>query len=178
MQECKADVQVWENLLARENERDVAQRDRRGKDVSNTRAGLTRRQADRFCHVGKSQPGKALKILTTPPLIPDCEALRTALPTKIPPVSGGRDLQKQITDEMRCEVQAALEKRAHGLKANSQPGFTRQKNEHIRIINKGPAGKEYKQLAVNFLEGRAPEKVYALYASPALMPRYEPATMS
>ena len=75
-------------------------------------------------------------------------------------------------------MEDALLKRAERLKAHSQPGFTGTKNEHLRTINKGPAGGKLRKLAVHFLEGKAPSAVYALYSTPALIPRYKPATMS
>ena len=72
-----------------------------------------------------------MKLLTSPPIIPDCDALRKALPTKILPVVGTQkediaklreripDLQARITDKRREEVMAALHKRAERLKAHT-----------------------------------------------------------
>ena len=188
--EYHADIQVWKTLIASEKSKDSSSNSNQEGSEAKKSTTLTAKQADRFCIVGKSQPGKALKLLTSPPIIPDCEALRKALPTKILPVSGSQEddlaklreripeLQALITDEMRGEVEVALGKRAERLKAHSQPGFTGQKNEHLRTINRGPAGQKLRKLAVHFLEGRAPSAVYALYATPALIPRYKPATMS
>ena len=68
---------------------------------------------------------------------------------------------------MREEIDAGLEKRAGRPKTHSQPGFAGKKNEHIRVINKGPAGKKYRTLAIHFLEDKTPEEVHALYATPA-----------
>ena len=186
VQEYLADVQVWHDLLASESRKDKE----RENSIASRGNTLTTKQADRFCIVGKSQPGKALKLLTSPPIIPDCAALRKALQTKIRPVSDRQEedlaklreripeLQALITDKMRNEVEDALLKRAERLKAHSQPGFTGTKNEHLRTINKGPAGGKLRKLAVHFLEGKAPSAVYALYSTPALIPRYKPATMS
>ena len=143
--------------------------------------------ADAFCRNALTmQSGAAAHSLIGGVILPDTARLREKLAEKILPIDGQSakvdallqlraerlaDMQSRVTPDMIHELDEMLTKRARQLKPFKKKGRTGWRNKFLRDLHATRAGPSLNRMAIHFLLGKAPIRVYRRYGIVPLSPR-------
>jgi len=143
--------------------------------------------ADAFCRNARTmQSGAAASAITGAVLLPDTPRLRETLRTNIRPaddhpeieaellqlrLSRLREMQDRLTPDIINALDNSLAKQAAQLKPHKKSGRTGWRNEFIRAMHETRAGPSLRRMAIHFVTGRAPLRVYRRYGIIQLGPR-------
>ena len=143
--------------------------------------------ADAFCRNAiTNQSGAAAHAIIGGVILPDTARLRERLAKKIIPIDGQSakveallelrarrlaEMQARVTPEMIHALEEQLTKRANTLRPHKKKGRTGWRNEFIREMHATRAGPALNRMAVHFLLGKAPLRVYRRYGVVPLSPR-------
>ena len=118
--------------------------------------------------------------------MPDTARLREKLAEKIIPIDGQsaktaallqlradrlREMESRVTPEMIHALEEQLTKRAANIKPYKKQGRTGWRGEFIRELHATRAGPALNRMAVHFILGKAPLRVYRRYGTVSLGPR-------
>ena len=143
--------------------------------------------ADAFCRNAiTNQSGAAAHAIIGGVILPDSVRLREKLAEKIIPIDGQsakvdallqlrsrrlREMESRVTPEMIHALEEQLTKRATNIKPYKKQGRTGWRGEFIRELHATRAGPALNRMAIYFILGKAPLRVYRRYGTVSLAPR-------